>query len=123
MLDGDPATGWSNYYLKAATPTLNAISVPRPMDWVSLSWPKPRRLSGLTVDFTTGSNLALPAKIMLSHRTGPGWVPVHNLSVDWATGSGQPTTITFDAVETAEIRLTMISKAGDFLRITRLAAN
>ncbi len=126
MVDGDPATGWSNYYLKSATPTLNAVSASRPVDWVSLSWPNPRGLSGLTVNFTTGANLALPAKIMISHRTAHGWVPVNKLGVTWATVSDGPTTITFDAVDTTDIRLTMIGAApgtaGGFLRISQLTA-
>ncbi|SFW78210.1 glycoside hydrolase family 2 TIM barrel-domain containing protein [Amycolatopsis australiensis] len=32
MLDGDPATGWSNFYVKQATATLNAVSRPREQD-------------------------------------------------------------------------------------------
>ncbi len=35
MLDGDPGTGWSNYYDKAATANLLAVSVSNPADWVS----------------------------------------------------------------------------------------
>jgi beta-galactosidase len=127
MVDGDPGTGWSNYYLKPATPTLNPVSASRPVDWVSLSWPKPRTLSGLTANFTTGANLALPTKIMVSYRTAHGWVPVNKLSVNWATVSDGPTTITFDAVDTTDIRLTMISAtpgtAAGFLRISQLTAS
>ncbi|HEY4458542.1 MAG TPA: glycoside hydrolase family 2 TIM barrel-domain containing protein [Pseudonocardiaceae bacterium] len=124
MIDGDPATGWSNYYLKPATPTLNAVSASRPVDWVSLAWPQPRGLSRITANFTTGGNLALPEKIMVGYRGAHGFVPVNKLDVTWATGSDQPTTITFDAVHTTEIRVTMLSPAagtvGGFLRISQL---
>ncbi|HJP74112.1 MAG TPA: glycoside hydrolase family 2 TIM barrel-domain containing protein [Pseudonocardiaceae bacterium] len=127
MTDGDPSTGWSNYYLKQATPTLAAVSESRPIDWVSLSWPTARGLSRLSVSFTTGTNLTLPAKIMVSYRTAHGFVPVNRLNVSWAGGSDQPSVITFDPVETTEVRLTMTSPtpgtSGGFLRISQLSAD
>lgn len=127
MIDGDPTTGWSNYYLKPATPTLNAVSESRPIDWVSLRWPNARTLSRITVNFTTGANLTLPAKIVVSYRSAHGFVPVNKVSINWATASDQPTTITFDPVDTTEIRATMTSPtpgtAGGFLRISQLSAS
>ena len=127
MIDGNPATGWSNYYLKPATATLNAVSESRPVDWVSLSWPQARSVSTIMVNFTTGANLALPAKIMVGYRTPHGFVPVHNLSINWAAVSGQPTIVTFAAVDTTELRMTMTSPtpgtAAGFLRISNLTAS
>ncbi len=126
MTDGDPSTGWSNYYLKPATPTLAAVSASRPVDWVSLSWSSARTLGRLSVNFTTSSNLALPVKIMVSYRAAHGFVPVNRLNISWAGVSDQPTVITFDPVETTEVRLTMTSPTpgttAGFLRISQLTA-
>ena len=44
MLDGNPGTAWSNYYDKAATANLKAVSVSNPGDWVASPG---RRRSGL----------------------------------------------------------------------------
>lgn len=38
MLDGDPATGWSKAFHKAATALLPAFDGARPEDWVSVDW-------------------------------------------------------------------------------------
>ena len=45
MLDGDLTTGWSNYYNKAATANLRAVSVSHASDWVSVSWPDRQEFS------------------------------------------------------------------------------
>ncbi len=42
MLDGDPATGWSNAFQKAATALLPAFDGARPTDWVSVAWAQSR---------------------------------------------------------------------------------
>jgi len=122
MLDGDPATGWSNHYLKPATANLKAVSSSRPSDWVSLSWPAARRITGAAVTFVVDGTLTLPAAIEAHYRTKRGLVPVNGLDVKWATGSGQPTTLTFDPVDTVELRLTMTGPApgtgAGFLKIT-----
>lgn len=126
MVDGDPNTAWSNFYVKAPTALLKAVSVSRATDWVSLSWPTPRTLSTVTATFVTGASLALPATLVVSHLTDRGWQPVTNQKITWATASGQPTTVTFDAVRTTEIRVTMTSPtpvtASGFLSISQLAA-
>ncbi|HWC83184.1 MAG TPA: glycoside hydrolase family 2 TIM barrel-domain containing protein [Pseudonocardiaceae bacterium] len=126
MTDGDPSTGWSNYYDKPATPTLNAVSVSRATDWVSLSWPGDQRIGTVTANFTTGAPLARPAGVTVSYRTAAGFVPAAHQQVSWANASDQPTTIAFDPVRTTEIRLTMTSPApgtaAGFLRISALSA-
>jgi beta-galactosidase len=125
MLDGDPTTGWSNYYLKPATAILNAVSQSRPQDWVSLSWPTARTVNTVTASFTTSARFSLPATIAVSYRTDHGFVPVGNLHVTWATASDQPTTLTFDPVHSDQVRVTMTSPtpgtAAGFLRISELA--
>jgi beta-galactosidase len=127
MLDGDPATGWSNFYLKPATAILNTVSVSRATDWVSLSWVRPRALSTVTSTFVTGSGLTLPATLVVSYRTDNGFVPVVNPRITWATASGQPTNVAFDTVRTTEIRVTMTSPtpgtASGFLRISELSVS
>ncbi|HEY3608075.1 MAG TPA: glycoside hydrolase family 2 TIM barrel-domain containing protein [Pseudonocardiaceae bacterium] len=124
MLDGDPTTGWSNYYLKSATAILNAVSQSRPQDWVSLSWPAARTVNTAGASFTTGARYSLPATIVVSYRTDHVFVPVSNPRITWATASDQPTTVTFDPVHTDQVRMTMTSPTPGtdtgFLRITEL---
>ena len=52
------------------------------------------------------------------------YVPVHGLHVDRATGSNEPTTITFDPVETTKLQLELTSAAPGtdrgFVRIDEL---
>jgi beta-galactosidase len=130
MLDGNASTYWSNYYVAAKTANLLAVSVSDPSDWVSLSWTSPQRLSGLTADFVTaGLNgaLVLPKLVSVSYWDGRRLVPARHVQVTWATASNDPTTISFDAVRTTEIQLTMASAApstgGGFVAISSLAAN
>jgi beta-galactosidase len=51
---------------------------------------------------------------------------VRNLPINWATGSNQPTTLTFDPVRSSQLRLDMTSAApgtsGGFLMIDELQA-
>jgi beta-galactosidase len=126
MLDGDQSTGWSNYYHKAQTANLLAVSVSNPSDWVALSWPQPQSFDSAVAYFTTGGPLALPAAIAVSYWDGREFAPVRNQVIDWATGSNQPTTLTFDPVRTSQIRLDMTSAApgtgGGFLMIAELQA-
>ncbi|MFE0761527.1 glycoside hydrolase family 2 TIM barrel-domain containing protein [Streptomyces smyrnaeus] len=126
MLDGDPATGWSNFYRMPATGLLHAISKAHAHDWVSLSWPDRRRLTGLQASFTTDDAHALPKKLTVSYWNGKGYVPVDHLRVDWASTSGEPTRITFDDVVTTRLKLGMTSahphEDNGFLRIVSLRA-
>ena len=127
MLDGNLSTGWSNYYDKSATANLRAVSASNASDWVSLSWPdSPQRAGSLVATFTNGGALSLPASITVSYWNGRELVPVHNLKITRATGSNQPTTITFDPVTTSQLRLTMTSpspgSAAGFLQIAELRA-
>jgi hypothetical protein len=62
--------------------------------------------------------------VAVTYWNGHDLVPVRNLSVIWATGSSQPTPITFDPEATARIVLTMTGQApgtaGGFLAIAEL---
>jgi beta-galactosidase len=126
MLDGDPATGWSNHYQKSATATLNAVSSSRATDWVSLTWPSARVLTTVTATFTTSTTLSPPASITITYRHGDTFLPVRHQHVVPAGASGQPTTITFDPVDTDQLRMAMTSPtpgtATGFLQITALTA-
>jgi beta-galactosidase len=127
MLDGDLATGWSNFYRKAPTALLPAFSLAHPREWVSLSWAAAQRLTTVTATFTTDAGRALPAAIAVSSWDGRRWVPVANAQIAWATASNEPTTITFDPVTTTRIRLDLTSafpKAPNgFLQISELRAS
>ena len=124
LLDPDLSTGWSNYYDKAATANLHAVSVSRAADWVSVSWPQEQALGSAAAYFTTGGNLSLPATITVSWWDGHRLVPVRNLAIQRATTSNQPTTLTFDPVRTTQVRLDLTSPSpgtgNGFLRIAYL---
>jgi beta-galactosidase len=127
MLDGNTATGgWSNFYSKAATALLPAISQARPRDWVSLNWPAPQRVGTVRAYFTTGATRALPATLRVTQWNGTRFVPVRDLGIVWATASNQPTVITFDPVRSSRLRLEMTSPSpgstSGFLQIAELEA-
>ena len=124
MLDGDPGTGWSDYYDKARTANLLAVSVSSPADWVSVTWPSARSFDSVQASFTISATLAQPASITVSYWDGTGFVPAANLKVSRATASDQPTTLTFDPVRSSRVRLDMTSAApgtgAGFLQIVEL---
>jgi beta-galactosidase len=124
MLDGDPATAWSNYYVKAATALLPAFSLAHAREWVSVAWPSAQTVSSVRASFLVDATRALPASLGVEAWDGARWVPVSNPHVTFATASGQPTEVTFDPVATTRLRLDMTSahpKAGDgFLAIGTL---
>jgi beta-galactosidase len=124
MLDGDPGTGWSNYYNKSGTANLRAVSVSNAGDWVSVSWPSPQSFDSVQASFTISATLAQPASITVSYWDGTRFRPVRNLKISQATASDQPTTLTFDPVRSSRVRLDMTSAApgtgAGFLQIVTL---
>jgi beta-galactosidase len=127
MVDGNTTSGgWSNFYVKAATALLPAISKAHPTEWVSLSWASPRALSGLRAYFTTDAQRTLPSAVQVTYWDGARWAPVSGLHVDWATASNQPSTIAFDEVRASSVRLTMTSPfpnaSNGFFQIAELEA-
>jgi beta-galactosidase len=125
MLDGNTASGgWSNYYYKQATALLPPVSRAHAEEWVSVSGLGPQPLGTVTAYFTTDATHALPASIEATYWNGHGFVPVRNPRIEWATGSNQPTRITFEPVRTSRIKLTMTSRAPGtttgFLQIAEL---
>jgi beta-galactosidase len=125
MLDGNPSTAWSNFYVKAATANLHAVSVSHAAEWVSLTWSEAQTFSALVAAFVTNSTLSLPASVAVTYWNGRAFVPVANQRVTWATASGQPSTIAFDPVTTTQVRLEMTSSApgtsAGFLSIAELS--
>jgi beta-galactosidase len=124
MIDGDPATAWSNYYLKEATALLPAFSLAHPREWVSVAWPGAQSVSSVRATFTIDATHALPADIGVRYWDGTRWAAVSNPHVAFASASGQPTVVSFDPVTTTRLRLDLTSahpKAGDgFLAISEL---
>jgi beta-galactosidase len=124
MLDGDPATGWSNAFYKAPTALLPAFRGARPADWVSVSWPRTRTFDRVEVCFTVDATHTLPASIRVSVWDGRRYVPVRGAAVSWATESDKPTVISFDPVRGFRLRLDLTSRhpgaADGAQRITRL---
>lgn len=109
MLDGDPATGWSNAFSKAATALLPAFSGARAKDWVSLDFGRTRTFERAEVSFTLSTTHGLPASVEPEVWDGKRYVPVDGVSVAWATASDEPTVITFASVRGSRVRLTMTS--------------
>ena len=107
LLDGNTTSGgWSNRYAKGPTQTLNEVTNARPGDWVSVSWPRPQTFGELRPYFTVDANDQLPATVQVSYWNGLGWVPVRHQHIEFAGGSDQPSSITFDPVSTTQVRLT-----------------
>ncbi|MFI5675228.1 glycoside hydrolase family 2 TIM barrel-domain containing protein [Streptomyces cellulosae] len=124
MLDGDPATGWSNAFSKAATALLPAFDGARAEDWVSVDFGRTRTFARVEASFTLSTTHSLPASVVVEVGDGSTYVPVKGVAVDWATASDQPTVITFDAVRGSRLRLTLTSaypgEARGAVRISRL---
>ncbi|MET9461985.1 glycoside hydrolase family 2 TIM barrel-domain containing protein [Streptomyces canus] len=109
MLDGDPATGWSNAFSKAATALLPAFSGARAKDWVCVDFGRTRTFDRAEVSFTLSATHGLPAAVEAAVWDGRRYVPVDGVSVAWATASDEPTVITFASVRGSRVRLTMTS--------------
>ncbi|UUU26691.1 glycoside hydrolase family 2 TIM barrel-domain containing protein [Streptomyces sp. DSM 40750] len=124
MLDGDPATGWSNAFLKAATALLPAFGGARPEDWVSVDWGRAGTVDRVEVSFTVDAGHTLPEAVEVEVGDGGRYVPAEDVKVDWATASDVPTVITFTPVRGTRIRLTLTSRhpgeARGAVRISRL---
>ncbi|MET9831058.1 glycoside hydrolase family 2 TIM barrel-domain containing protein [Streptomyces sp. NPDC006385] len=124
MLDGDPATGWSNGFLKAATALLPAFDGARPEDWVCVDFGRRRTFDRVEVSFTVDATHTLPASVAVEVWDGRRHVPVKGAAVDWATASDAPTAVTFDAVRGSRVRLTLTSahpgEARGAVRISKL---
>ncbi|MFI7382148.1 glycoside hydrolase family 2 TIM barrel-domain containing protein [Streptomyces sp. NPDC049813] len=111
MLDGDPATQWSNAFRKAATALLPAFDGARERDWVSVEWQRERTVGRIEVSFTVDARHALPRTVAVLVGDGDRYVPVPDADIAWATASGEPTVITFDAVRGRRVRLDLVSAA------------
>jgi beta-galactosidase len=127
MLDGNPATGWSNAFRKSATALLPAFSGARPADWVSVAWEAPRSLESVAVSFTIDATHSLPASVTVSYWDGDRFVPARDQSVTWATASDTPTVVAFAPLSTARLRLDLTSAhpgaADGAQRITTFTAD
>ncbi|MEU0726579.1 glycoside hydrolase family 2 TIM barrel-domain containing protein [Streptomyces sp. NPDC006140] len=124
MLDGDPATGWSNGFFKQATALLPAFDGARTEDWVSVDFGRTRGFDRVDVSFTVDATHSLPASIEVAVWDGRAWRAARDTTIDWATASGAPTVITFAPLRGSRIRLTLTSRHPDeargAIRISRL---
>ncbi|MFD4511671.1 glycoside hydrolase family 2 TIM barrel-domain containing protein [Streptomyces sp. NPDC058457] len=124
MLDGDPATGWSNAFAKSATALLPAFGGARTADWVSVDHGRARTFDRVDVSFTVDATHALPASVEVAVWDGTAYRAVRDAAVDWATASDTPTVITFTPAPGSRIRLTLTSaRPGETpgaVRISRL---
>ncbi|MER6224308.1 glycoside hydrolase family 2 TIM barrel-domain containing protein [Streptomyces sp900105755] len=124
MLDGDPATGWSNAFAKSATALLPAFGGARTADWVLVDHGRTRVYDRVDVSFTVDATHTLPASVEVAVWDGTAYRAVRDAVVGWATASDTPTAITFTAARGSRIRLTLTSAhpgaAAGAVRITRL---
>ncbi len=116
MLDGNPATGWSNAFAKSATALLPAFSGARAQDWVSVDRGHARDFGRVAVSFTVDATHGLPAAVEVAVGDGERYTPVTGAVVDWAADSDAPTVVTFDAVRGSRLRLTLTSGAPGTVR-------
>ena len=128
MLDGTTTTGgWSNAYNKAATALLPSISRAHASEWVSVSWPGYQTFGTIRPYFTTSSSRVQPSAYNVTYWNGSAFVPVKNLTVTAATASNQPSTLSFDPVNTNQVRVEMTSPSPGtstgFMQITELEVN
>ena len=69
---------------------------------------------------------SLPASVAVSYWDGREYVPVRNLQITWATGSNQPTSVTFDPVSTTSLKFDLTSRypgaSNGFAGISELTA-
>ncbi|MFF7934048.1 glycoside hydrolase family 2 TIM barrel-domain containing protein [Streptomyces sp. NPDC007940] len=125
MLDGDPATGWSNAFSKAATALLPAFSGARAKDWVCVDFGRTRTFDRAEISFTLSATHGLPASVEAAVWDGGRYVPVTGAAVEWADASDTPTVLTFDAVRGSRIRLAFTSahpgETRGAIRISTLA--
>jgi beta-galactosidase len=117
--------GWSNFYRKAATPLLPAVSRAHARDWVALSWNEPVVVDRLVVHFATTDTATPPAETIVRYWNGTVFTTLAD--ADTSPGrDGEPTVIEFEPVATNALRLEMKSAApgtGDgFIRISELEA-
>ena len=103
-------TGWSNRYFKDATALLPAFDLAQREDWVSIAWDAPQAVDTVVAFFRLDTGRTFPAAVSVEVWDGRDFVPA---AVGHHVGdrSEQPTTITFDKVSTAKIRLVMTSAA------------
>ncbi|MFJ7290223.1 glycoside hydrolase family 2 TIM barrel-domain containing protein [Streptomyces collinus] len=124
MLDGDPATGWSNGFFKQATPLLPAFDGARAEDWVSVDHGRTRGFDRVDVSFTVDAAHSLPATIEVAVWDGRAWQAARDTEIGWAAASDAPTAITFRPLRGSRIRLTLTSRHPDeargAIRISRL---
>ena len=109
MIDGTTTTGgWSNAYNKAATALLPAVSQ-RARERVGVGLlahgADVRRRSGRTS--RPARRASQPAAYNVTYWDGGAWAPVKNLAVTAATASNQPSTLSFDPVNTNQVRIEM----------------
>ncbi|MFC4501442.1 MULTISPECIES: glycoside hydrolase family 2 TIM barrel-domain containing protein [Streptomyces] len=116
ILDGDPATGWSNAFVKSATALLPAFSGARAEDWVSVDWGRTRDFDRVAVTFTVDATHSLPVAMAVEVGDGKRWTAVTGATVDWATASDAPTVVTFAPARGSRLRLTLTSSAPGAVR-------
>ncbi|MDC0769063.1 glycoside hydrolase family 2 TIM barrel-domain containing protein [Streptomyces sp. HD] len=122
MLDGNPATGWSNGFSKAATALLPAFDGARPEDWVSVDFGRVRTFDRVEVSFTVDATHTRPVSVAVEVWDGHRYAPVEGTAVEWATASDTPSVITFDAVRGSRVRLTLTSAhPGEARGATRIS--
>ncbi|MFM9441586.1 glycoside hydrolase family 2 TIM barrel-domain containing protein [Streptomyces acidiscabies] len=126
VLDGNPATGWSNGFLKAATALLPAFGGARAADWVAVDYGRVRDFDRVEVSFTVDAGHSLPKSVGVEVWDGRTYVPATGVAVEWATASDAPSVITFGALRGSRVKLAFASarpgEAQGAVRVSKLEA-
>ncbi|WP_416968979.1 glycoside hydrolase family 2 TIM barrel-domain containing protein [Streptomyces sp. 4F14] len=126
VLDGDPATGWSNGFLKAATALLPVFGGARASDWVAVDYGRVRDFGRVEVSFTVDAGHSLPRSVGVEVWDGRTYVPATGVAVEWAAASDAPSVITFGALRGSRVKLTFTSarpgESQGAVRVSKLEA-
>ena len=113
MLDGNNNTLWTNSYSISATAVLPAVNNSRPYEFVQVYWPEYVTFDTIKLYIRTGNIISgtpaasMPKSLDVQYWNGVEWVSAGNQAVEWAGGSGQATTITFNNITTTKVRVGM----------------
>ncbi|QNP74487.1 DUF4982 domain-containing protein [Streptomyces roseirectus] len=126
MLDGNPATGWSNGFHKQATALLPAFSGARAKDWVAVDYGRVRDFDRVEVSFTVDAGHSLPSGVEVAVWDGRTYTAANGVAVEWAASSDAPSVVTFGALRGSRVRLTFTSahpgEAQGAVRVSKLEA-
>ncbi len=104
MVDGDPATSWSNAYSRGASVLLPANSASRKSEYVEFCWDASQVLNQTELTFSGSRGTAIPSVFEVQYWNGAGWTKVSDQK---KAVVGQTAKLQFTPVYTDKIRVYM----------------